>query len=173
MLPLGMLQTLLADRPRAVLGWQAYPQLLEELLKHAAPSASASQAAAGSREAAGAAQQAAARCIALLAPHEERAFHALTDQVLPDALASSSSVCWHILLTECQRVLAARQALSASGDDKSVALSLQRVIAAMQDRQGTGQCRSAEGPAVQARRLCRLALSQVSPHSMPLSGVML
>ena len=156
-----MLQQLIAGCPHAVVRDKCYPQLLQELLRRAAPGSGTRMSPGMNNQHPGQTvltQQTAVRCIASLAAHDERALQIMVDQVVPAALADSSELCWQGTLAQCSDVLHARSSMSCrpSGKGSEEALfSMQRLITRLKSAE---QCAGTEGPTLQARRLCRLAL---------------
>ncbi len=164
-----MLQQLLAGCPHAVVRDNCYPQLLKELLRHAAPLSGTRRSpdTTGRRgddvnnqhpEQTLLMQQTAMRCIASLAAHDERALQIMVDQVVPVALADSSELCWQSTLAQCSNVMHAMSSTSCrpSGEgSEGASFSMQRLITRLKSAE---QCAGIEGPVMQARRLCRLAL---------------
>ena len=160
-----MVQQVIAGCPQAVLMNRSYPQLLQELLRRAAPEC-------GTRKSPGAAggggasacsqhcehtllvQQAALRCMASLVAHDERAVQIMVDQVVPAALADSSELRWQSTLAYCTSACHARSSPLGEGNEETP-FSMQRLISRLK---GAENRAAAEGSVVQARRLCRLAL---------------
>ena len=106
-------------------------------------------------------QQAAMRCIALLAAHDERAMLAMVDHVLPAALGDSSELRWQSSLAHCSHALHARCSMpyrpSGNGTEEAP-FSMQRIISCLKSATGMDEGTAAEGTVMQSRRICRLAL---------------
>lgn len=165
-----MLQQLIAHCPHAVVRDKSYPQLLQELLRRAAPSSGIRRGLGcagrehdnvGSRncEQTHIRQQAPIRCLALLAAHDERAMLAMVNQVLPAALADASELCWQNSLAECSNAFDARDSMPCrpSGEgSEEVAISMHSTFRCMMNTMGMGA--AAERSVLQTRSLCRLAL---------------
>lgn len=104
-------------------------------------------------------QLAAVSSMCALAAHDEQARKVYMSRLLPMALAAPSSheYCWQAVLAACPAVFAAVQAPGGFEQvEHAGSLSVREVVRSLIKTESLTRTPTAEGPVMNARRLCRL-----------------
>ncbi|CAL8466772.1 g6308 [Coccomyxa elongata] len=154
--------------PHILCRLDSYPALLEQLVSLACPDVAQQSSAAvpandGHCIEGRAVHLAAVSSMCALAAHDEVARKVYVRSLLPKALAAPSSheFCWQAVLAGCSAVLTAVRTPSGVQEGEHAGISVRDIVRSLIKNESVVRAPTAEGPVMDARRLCRLMQFQV------------